>query len=86
LPIAAPGKIFDLTQLLKLYPSKELIGANLELLGFPLQHDRGFAGSEGRAALNRVRSSPKYHPLAEGKLFQLFVVSLGIDPLHGLVS
>jgi hypothetical protein len=78
--------MFDLPSIIELYPSKELIGANLELLGFPLQHDRGFAGSEGRAALNCVRFSPKYHSLAEGKIFQLFVVSLGIDSLHGLVS
>jgi len=69
-----------------IHSSEELIGANYELLSVSLKHDCGFTGSERGAALNGVRFSPEHHSLAGAKTFQLFVVLLRIDPLHGLVS
>jgi hypothetical protein len=84
--MTTPSRFLTRVLVLRSNSSEKPNRANDELFCCPLQHDRCFTGRERSPALNSVRFPSKHHPLAKGKIFQLFVVSLRIDSLHGLVS
>ena len=78
--------IANLIAVLQLNCREKPRGADLELLFFPLQHDGGFAGSEGGSTLDCIGLPPEGNRRAGLKVSQSFVIPLRIDLFHDLIS